>query len=337
MNALLSPERPASSLFQEVNALLDLLESLGQLPLLPDQDISKGETQTVHGLALSPHAAALCAKDFVRTVQFMRGAYQAVCAQYLKNSARPVTLLYVGCGPYAFLVLPLMLSLKPQQVQIRLIDIHVKSIDSVMRIAEHLGLQPYIAEITTIDAAHYQIESAQKPDIILLEVMQANLEKEPQLALSRHMMQQAPDALLIPEQIRVSLCLLDMDEELSTQSSNDQVNSLEHRRFDLGSILCVDRQSIHTWETIEGRHLPAARLQIPSEVPRGYSPMLLTTITVYQNILLNTYDSGLTCPRRFNADFSAGDYLNFTYQLGANPKLTVEVEPMFTSTNNYHD
>nr|WP_315467638.1 hypothetical protein [uncultured Undibacterium sp.] len=334
VDAILSPDRPASSLYQEVNVLADLLESIGRYPRHPDDDIAKGETRTEHGLALSPHAAALCAKDFVRTVQFMRGVYQAVCAQNLIDRARPVNLLYVGCGPYALLVLPLMLRLTPQQVQISLIDIHVDSMESVLRIVGQLELHLHIVETTIIDAATYQIDSTRKPDILLLEVMQASLEKEPQLALTRHLMRQVPDALLIPEKIEVSLSLLNPRKEFSLQNVNQPLSSLDRHRIHVGSILCVDGHSIRTWESLGGSHLPAGRLQMPLETQDGYSPKLVTTITVYQDIVIGIYDSGLTYPRSLNVAFRAGDYLNFIYELGASPKLVIEVESSLGSANN---
>jgi hypothetical protein len=325
VDMILSVDRPASSLFNEVNALADALTHLGQYARDPLDDIAKGETRTEQGLALSPHAAAMCARDFVRTVQFMRGTFQAVCDQSEKLG-RQVNLLYVGCGPFALLVLPVMLRLTSQQVQVNLIDIHDDSMESVSRIVGHLGLDRHIASATVTDAANYQIDSARTPDIILLEVMQASLEKEPQIALTRHLMRQAPDALLIPEQIQVSLSLLNPSKEFSTQNADPDLASLDRRRIHLGQILCVNRQAIRDWESLGESHLPAARLQMPLEIPIGYSPMLITSITVYQDTEIGMYDSGLTYPRSLNAAFRAGDALSFTYELGANPKLKLEVE-----------
>ncbi|MBC3832916.1 hypothetical protein H8K33_15510 [Undibacterium amnicola] len=325
VDTILSPDRHASSLFKEVNALADALTNLGQYVRHPDDDIAKGETRTEQGLALSPHAAALCARDFVRTVQFMRGVYQAVCTQNLRESARPVNLLYVGCGPYALLALPLMLRLTPQQVQISLIDIHADSIDSVLRIVGYLGLQEFVAETAVADAFMYRIERKWSPDIILLEVMQSSLEKEPQIALSRSLMKQAPDALLIPEEVEVSLCLLNPAREFSVQEVDRNDQQTLRDRISLGTLIRVNRQSIRSWENISGMNLPAACVQIPEKIPQGYSPMLMTTIQVYQENVLNTYDSGLTYPRRLNADFSAGDTLCFSYVLGEHPKLVVDV------------
>jgi hypothetical protein len=146
VEAILNLDRPASSLFKEINALADGLSRIGSFERHPGDDLSKGETRTSDGLALSPQAAALCARDFVRTVQFMRGAYQAVCAQANVKIEKPVKLLYVGCGPYALLVLPLMLCMAPQEVQISLIDIHADSMNSVLRIVDHLGLHQHLAE-----------------------------------------------------------------------------------------------------------------------------------------------------------------------------------------------
>lgn len=325
VDMILSPDRPPSSLFKEVNALADALTHLGQYARDPLDDIAKGETRTGQGLALSPHAAAMCARDFVRTVQFMRGAYQAVCDQSEKLG-RQVNLLYVGCGPFALLVLPIMLRLRSQQVQVSLIDIHTDSMESASRIIEHLGLDRHIASATVIDAANYQIDRDRTPDIILLEIMQASLEKEPQIALTRQLMRQAPDAVLIPEQIQVSLSLLNPGKEFSSPNLDQDQSAMDRHRIHLGTIFCVNHQTIRVWEDLGESHLPAARVQMPFEIPNGFSAMLITTIRVYQNIEMGIYDSGLTYPRNLNVTFRAGDYLNFTYQLGASPKLVVDVE-----------
>jgi hypothetical protein len=197
---------------------------------------------------------------------------------------------------------------------------------SVLRIVHHLGLHQHIAEYTIVNAATYQIDRTITPDIVLLEVMQSSLEKEPQIALSRHLLKQAPHAVLIPEEIRVSLCLLNLANEFSPLDAERQSNLLARERLDLGCILCVNRQTIHGWELNADTHLPAARLQTPSEIPNGYEPMLLTTIQIYKDCYLHTYDSGLTYPRRLNAVFNAGDSLSFKYVLGVHPKLAVTVE-----------
>lgn len=340
--AILASERAASSLFKEVNLLSDMLVRIGQYPNGSEDDLAKGETLTAQGLALSPQAAAMCARDFVRTVQFMRGVFQAVNKQISETPTRTVNLLYVGCGPFALLVLPLMLRLSPQQVQINLIDIHRDSLDSVKRIIDYLELQAFIAEAKLIDAMAYCVDSERTPDIVLLEIMQASLEKEPQVALSRHLMKQVPNALLIPENIEVSLCLLDPSTEFSLHDLGHELNhdlsddnkTVSRKRIHLASLIQVNRQTIQAWENIVDSNLPAVFVTMPNQVPCGYSAMLMTSVKVYGEYELHAYDSGLTYPRRLNASFKSGDVLCFSYAFGEHPRLLVDVQNNSSTIRN---
>ena len=72
----------------------------------PQEDISGGETLTSNGLALSPTMAAMCANDFVRTIQFIRGTHAAIADIRERFPDRPARVLYAGCGPYATLAVP---------------------------------------------------------------------------------------------------------------------------------------------------------------------------------------------------------------------------------------
>lgn len=328
--AILAPERAASSLFKEVNLLSDMLVRIGQYPNCFEDDLARGETRTAQGLALSPQAAAMCARDFVRTVQFMRSVFQAVSEQILETPTRTVNLLYVGCGPFALLVLPLMLCLTPQQVQINLIDIHTDSLDSAKRVIDFLELKAFIAEAKVVDAMAYCVDSERTPDIVLLEIMQASLEKEPQLALSRHLMKQVPNAVLIPENIEVSLCLLDPSKEFSPHNlnhdSSEDKKYAPWQRIYLGSLIQVNRQTIQAWENIVDGNLPAVFVTMPIQIPHGYSAMLMTSIKVYGEYVLHAYDSGLTYPRRLNVSFRGGDVLCFSYAFGEHPRLLVDVQ-----------
>ncbi|GGX14215.1 hypothetical protein [Undibacterium macrobrachii] len=332
--AILASERSASSLFKELNLLSDMLVRIGQYPNCSDGDLAKGETRTAQGLALSPQAAAMCSRDFVRTVQFMRGVFQAVSKQILETPTRTVNLLYVGCGPFALLVLPLMLRLNPQQVQINLIDIHRDSLDSAKRIIDYLELQAFIAEAELVDAMTYSVDRERTPDIVLLEIMQASLEKEPQVALSRHLMKQVPNALLIPENIEVSLCLLDPSTEFSLHDLGHELNhdfsddkkTVSRQRIHLASLIQVNRQTIQAWENIVDSNLPAVFVTMPIQVPCGYSAMLMTSVKVYGEYELHTYDSGLTYPRHLNTLFRGGDVLCFSYAFGEHPGLLVDVQ-----------
>ena len=98
-----------SSYSQMRNACLNLLQFFYEVSVFDETDpVNHKHVQTVAGLAVSPEAAAVCIRDFMRTRIFMRGLKQAVSTKLRANPNRAVTVLYAGTGPFATLLLPLV-------------------------------------------------------------------------------------------------------------------------------------------------------------------------------------------------------------------------------------
>ena len=108
---ILDQGNPAYTLRPEILEMANLLEGLGTFKTSPHDDISKGETRTKHGLAVSPKMAAMCAEDYMRTIRFIRGTHDAILSIRKESPERPVRILYAGCGPHATLCIPLMVLL----------------------------------------------------------------------------------------------------------------------------------------------------------------------------------------------------------------------------------
>ena len=60
-----------------------------------------------------------------------------------------------------------------------------------------------------------EVELQEAPDIVLTETMNQALYAEPQVQISRALMRQFPDAMLLPQEIRVELALVNSQAELS--------------------------------------------------------------------------------------------------------------------------
>lgn len=309
-SVILDSGRPARSLAREVDEMTKIFAEARTRQESRREEISGRETRTENGLALSPTLAAMCAEDFVRTVEFLRGTRAAIRDARARFPDRPVRVLYAGCGPYATLAVPLMTVFSPSEATFTLLDVHSESIESVRTIVKKLGLADSVAKSKAVDAGTYEMGADQPPDVLLLEIMQACLESEPQVAVTRHLLRQAPQAILVPEEVRIDLELMDYEDH--------------EDRIPVGSIFAVNRQTVASWSDMEGLRLPASRVRLPKPVEQRYEPMLLTTIRVYKDHVLQGDDSDyLTSPRYLSIEdpLSPGDTVQFHYELGARPGL----------------
>ena len=75
-----------------------------------------------------------------------------------------------------------------QRVTSTLLDLHRESIESARAIVESLDLDEFVAGFEVVNAGAYRIRQHEPPDVIMLEVMQACLESEPQVAVTRHLL-----------------------------------------------------------------------------------------------------------------------------------------------------
>ena len=320
---VLDLEKPAYSLRPEVLAIKKVLENSQSVLNTSREDITGGESQTPNGLALSPIMAIMCADDYMRTIAFIRGLHAAIVDIRERFPDRPARVLYSGCGPLAILAIPLMTIFTSSEASFTLMDIHSESIESANSIVETLRLSDSIERYETLDAGSYRVNPDQPPDIILIELMQACLESEPQVAITRHLISQAPNATLIPNEINVDLVLTDVSKEFDSDSLSTEKGTTQRNRISLGSVFTLNQTSVNKWKHISSNMLPGQSIQIPEFIDQRHQPMLFTRICIYQQHILQDYASGLTCPRTLSTknEIRAGDTLQFNYELGPHPKL----------------
>lgn len=323
---LLDSQLPASSLRSEVLELVEILNDSNGGSFTHDEEIASGETRTSRGLALSPTMAAMCAVDYVRTIIFLRGIHDAVMDVRKKSNNQPARVLYVGSGPFGTLAVPLMAVLDYSEAQFSLLDIHPESIRSVNAIVNNLSLDQSVSGITATDALRYSIEPGSPPDIIVIETMQACLNSEPQVAITRHLLQQAPNATLIPQEVSIDLTLVDPNREFNLATPQSETALLNRDRIPLGPVFVVNRETVSSWSSNISDVIPGCTVPISSEWNDRYQPMLFTTICVYQDQILKEYDSGLTCPQSLTIEgpIHPGDTLHCSYLLDSNPRLSVQ-------------
>jgi hypothetical protein len=241
---LLESQRPAYSLRPEVVEMTTILADSQTVHTARQEDISGGETRTSSGLALSPTMAAMCADDIVRTIEFIRGTHAAIVDLRKRFPERPARVLYVGCGPYATLAIPLMAILSSTEATFTLLDVHPESIVSAKSIIDTLGLADSVASFETVDAGSYRVCPDKLPDVILMEIMQACLESEPQVAVTRHLLKQAPHAVLIPEEVCIDLTLVDPSREFDLDGLERNRGTIQRDRIPVASVFVVNRETV---------------------------------------------------------------------------------------------
>ncbi len=327
---IVGPEKELGDLIPQATALRDLIERLANFRIDHEHDIADGQTRLEHGLAISPTLAAMCMHELFRTLAFIRGLHEAI--HDAANSHRPVRVLYAGCGPYALLALPLMTVFSREDVVFTLLDIHPECLEKARALTDLLGLAHYLGDCICADATRHQIPADKTPDVIVSETMAVTLRNEPQVAIARHLLTQAPAALMVPQSVSVGVCLLDWSREHVSMPA-DHVGEFpepDRDRIYLGKIFELNAAGIRSWEGIEGDALPAGKVKIPSPLESRYRPHLMTDIVVYGKHRLQNYDCSLTLPQRLRGKIEAGDELQFRYRLGNHPVLVHEVAPKET-------
>lgn len=287
-----------------------------------------------NGTAISPKDAAACVLDFARTSKFLRGTWSAVLAAQKRFPGRPIEILYAGCGPFAPFAVLLTALFPAEQVQFTLLDIHNRSLESAARIFHTLGLEAFVRDYVQCDAASYVHQPIRDLHIVIIETMQRALEKEPQVAATLNLASQlSRGGILIPEKITVDACLCDLTEELLKQSSGSDSGPNIKNRIKLGRIFTLTAEDAHSLseslrrENLIGEaRLPAVVLEIPRGISEDLKLMLLTKVTVFESIVLDECESGLTFPVVLHALSLAGggERIEFRYSLGSSPGFTYE-------------
>jgi len=324
---LLDSQRPAYSLRPEVVEMATILVESQTVRHPPKDDIADGETRTPGGLALSRAMAAMCADDVARTIEFIRGLHSAILDIRKRLPDRPARVLYAGCGPFATLAVPLMAVFSADEATFTLLDVHSESIASAESIVGAIGVAESVASFETIDAGSYDVHPDEPPDIIVMEIMRACLDAEPQVSVTRHLLKQAPEAILVPEEIRIDLTLVDASREFDAGAVEENRDAIPRDRVEVATVFVLNRETVASWHSNNTDRLPAGTARLPASLEPRYQAMLFTFVRTHRNHILKDYDSGLTSPKLLSIEdaYKPGDEIQFYYELGSHPKLTGEV------------
>lgn len=280
-----------------------------------------------HGKAISPKDAGRCMLDIARTTKYLRGIHAAVLEAQRRFPGTQLEILYAGCGPFAPLALATATQFSATQIKFTLLDVHERSLDSAERIVQEFGLGDYVRSFIQTDATSYVHD--RELHMVIAETMQRALEHEPQVAITLNLAPQLlPGGILIPEQIAVDACFVDLSKEFFfLPEQPDQNGSPKERldnqrvRYRLGRILDLTVTSARKPSTGQSA-IPPVSLVIPNEMDSKLGLMLLTSVKIFGSISLSEYESGITSPLLLNLDRTTpGSQIEFSYSFGSAPGL----------------
>ena len=319
-----------------VTALYSLCSSVTGIVENSNHADDRDEIGLPSGKAISPRDAARCVLDYKRTSKFLRGIHAAILDAQARFPNTTIEILYAGCGPFAPLAIPLTSRFSPTEIQFTLIDIHKRSLNAAEHLFQVFGLTPFVRDYIHCDAASYKHDAHHVIHIILVEAMQAALEKEPQVAITMNLAPQlCAGGIFIPERIAVHCYLCELTNEFpdlrvegDTATSFSAGSAGDAVRANLGRVLeltagncCNLLASNGSGEHRGGALSPKVILDVPNDLDGDFNLMLLTTITVFDSIALGDYESGLTCPRVLHdlGKIGGGMRIELAYSLGDKP------------------
>jgi len=290
-------------------------------------DIEEGrnDIENQDGIALGTFWAGLCLDDMLRTRQFIRGIDRAI-KDTLKGGA-PIHILYAGTGPFATLILPIILRYSKKDISYTLLEINPFTFSVLKNVITALALEDYDITLVQDDATTYVIDPKNKPDIIISETMQSALAKEQQVPIFLNLMRQvSQDTVFIPEKIALHLAL--------KKAGTSNGSFLREDCIDIENIFEVSKESmvdIYRSENQENKTevFSKKRTTVKEIDSKTASYLLLNThIQVYDDIKIDLNESGLTIPiilKEISNDVKSTMTIDTQYVISSEPKLAYQI------------
>lgn len=291
-----------------------------------------------NGLALSPQTTAGSILSYVRTTKFLRGIKKGIDFQLNEIKKSKVRILYVGAGPFAELILPLLNLYDHDKLEISIVEFHKKSVDALYTIIYYFKYEHYFKRILAQNPIEFKTEGNETFDLLIIDTMQKALSVEPQVANTDYFTKfLSSDGILIPNEIKISAVLADLQSELTFFNGKwfnfwfniRRKNAISKRIF-LDQIFVLDKNISNKYKNInlEENLIQLSKFKIPNKLDRLKNLILLTEINIFGDVILSEEDdTGLT--KLFYdqnlKEVKEGNEISFSYQLGSNPRFLMDI------------
>jgi hypothetical protein len=280
------------------------------------------------GKAIAPLWAGMCIDDLLRTKHFIKGTYKAIKKSLETKKGKPITLLYIGTGPFATLVLPLTTVFKPEELQLILVEVNPLSMASLKKCITAFGVEDYVKEFISTDAVQLKLDNAHEIDILLLECLQFALVKEQQVALTYNLIPQLrKEVILIPEEIKLSLTLTNSIKKMEYANSfSDEGKQSYYKK--LNTVFLLDKETIlNSNQTDKNLEFPELTTQILEEDKNNYNSVVIATeICIFDDEKLAIDDCSLTMCYKISSiqDIIAKKEVKTKYIVNKKPNWEIE-------------
>jgi len=291
-----------------------------------------GQTILPSGKAICPMDAGRCVTDMMRTSAYFRGLVAAVEEAQQRFPGTTLRILYAGSGPFASLMLPLLVRFGPEDLQCTLIDIHEYSLNACKTLHEKLGWSEYVEDYILGDATRLEFDT--DFHILVTETMLRALEKEPQVSITAHLGRYLhPQGLLVPQNISITAQMANPTNEYFVpppgQESAKRPENFRKRRM-IGRVMDLNLDTAALFPIPADADeilVPLTDLEMPEDISDFPVLMLFTRIEVFGDHVLKDYESGLTNPLPMNLPpgVKSGDTLHFSYRISDDPRIVCRV------------
>jgi predicted RNA methylase len=285
-----------AQLHQSLSEMKQLFLAISEIDMNSDYSLQDIHHET--GKAIGPKWAELCIDDLLRTKRFSKGAFEAISLLLKSKKEKPVTILYVGTGPFATLLLPLLTKFKPEELQLILVEINPISLKSIQNCITKMGFEAYIKDIICEDASKLQLKNPKEIDILLLECLQFALVKEQQVAITYNLIPQLKeDVILIPEEIKLNVCLINSTKKMEYQLSQEIAIKPNYFK-NIDSVFLLNKETIQKRNKIQNNEqlvFPETITLLSEDDKKEYDTVTISTeISVFGDQILEIDQCSLT-------------------------------------------